>query len=246
MMERIVLMYHDIGSESGFQNSTAMKYKVSPETFDIHVKNIDRWCGDNNFDKEKVIITFDDGGISFLTIAVPILEKYGFKGIFFIATKYIGTKGFLTEGQVKELFSRGHIVGSHSFSHPERITALSKTEIELEWSASQKRLNEILGFSPVVASIPNGYSSPAVIEAMVNAGIDTIYTSKPSTKVKKSNNYTIYGRYAITADCSSEDVIRLISSSKKRFMISSRSKILYIAKLLLGPLYLVIRSKIMK
>ena len=41
---RIVLMYHDFyrydKSESGFQNSTALKYKVSAEAFEAQVHAI--------------------------------------------------------------------------------------------------------------------------------------------------------------------------------------------------------------
>ena len=66
---------------------------------------------------KDVLFTFDDGGVSFVTKAAPILEKYGHKGVFFVSTKYIGTPGVLSAGQVKELELRGHVVGTHSHSH---------------------------------------------------------------------------------------------------------------------------------
>ena len=94
-MNKIALMYHDVykqsGTESGFQNESAFQYKISEEEFESHVKEISKYCVNNNVD---VLFTFDDGGISFLTIIAPILEKYNQKGIFFISTQYIDTPLF--------------------------------------------------------------------------------------------------------------------------------------------------------
>ena len=80
-----------------------------------------------------VLFTFDDGGISFLTIIAPILEKYNQKGIFFISTQYIDTPLFLTKKQIKELRERGHIIGSHSHSHPQNISELANSDLLEEY-----------------------------------------------------------------------------------------------------------------
>ena len=120
-------MYHDIvttnDKSSGFQNKNAFQYKVEESAFEEQVKAVQG---------NDVVFTFDDGGVSFLTKAVPILEKYDFKGVFLVSTKYIGTPGFLTTEQVKELAERGHVIGSHSHTHPEIFTKLSSEEIKHE------------------------------------------------------------------------------------------------------------------
>ena len=47
MQKQIVLMYHDLffsdKSESGFQNSTALKYKVSAKAFEAQVQSIENY-----------------------------------------------------------------------------------------------------------------------------------------------------------------------------------------------------------
>lgn len=249
-MSKVVLMYHDIyihdTSESGFQNSTALKYKVARDKFEKQVSFIDDYLRTNKLPADAVEFTFDDGGESFLTVAAPILEKYGFRGIFFITTGYIGTKGFLNVEQIKELVKRGHTVGSHSHSHPERMCVLSKNDISEEWEVSQMLLTEILLQKSTVASIPNGYSSKDVLYSMVDAGINTIYTSDPTTKHKKVENAEIIGRYVVTDDDSLETVKSVVISEKVRLLKYLRFKSLGIAKTLLGDFYLTIRNKLTK
>lgn len=85
-MQQIVLMYHDVyrdsPSESGFQNNTAIKYKVNTKRFEEHVSAVYDYLRNKRLPANTVDFTFDDGGVSFLTGAAPILEKYGFEANF--------------------------------------------------------------------------------------------------------------------------------------------------------------------
>lgn len=249
-MKSIVLMYHDIyrksPEESGFQNATAIKYKVNAKSFEQHVASIDKYLRDRKLPADTVKFTFDDGGLSFLTEAAPILEKYGFRGIFFISTAYIGSDKFLNVEDIKELVRRGHIIGSHSHTHPERISAIGLDEIKDEWKYSQMLLTEILGKPSIVASIPNGYSSDAVLNAMNEEGISKIYTSSPTTKVNKFRNSQIIGRYVITDNDDVSTVMSIVSSPLFRFKQNFRFICLGIAKAILGDTYLKIRNKMIK
>lgn len=243
-------MYHDVyrgsTSESGFQNDTAIKYKVRASDFENQVATINDYLKSHNLPKDSVEFTFDDGGESFLTIIAPILEKYGFRGKFYISTGKIGTKGFLNEAQVKELHSKGHIVGSHSHSHPERMSAMSKDEIDHEWNQSQNILKEILGFSPKYASIPNGYQSKAILESMISSGITVIDTSATTTRQRRFKSALVRGRYAVTDDMTVSQLMKLLNSPAYRFKIAMRWYALSFAKKMLGNTYLSIRSKLVK
>lgn len=249
MPKQIVLMYHDLyhcdKSESGFQNGTALKYKVSAETFEAQVHAVAEYIKTTHSQSDFVDFTFDDGGESFLTIAAPILEKYGFKGKFYISTKYLGTKGFLQKEQVRELHQRGHYVGSHSHSHPERMDILTNVEINEEWKVSQSILKDIVGFSPKLASIPNGYASKQVVDGMIESGIDLVDTSAITTQSKSYKSAILRGRYAITENTTVGDIIQLISSPFYRTKKWVRYEILEIAKIVLGNSYLAIRKKIL-
>lgn len=228
----VVLMYHDIVTDndksSGFQNDSAFQYKVDEKVFEEQVKAL------KDMD---VVFTFDDGGVSFITKVAPILEKYGFKGVFFISTKYIGTSGFLTSEQIKELAERGHIIGSHSHTHPEIFTELTLREIRNEWALSYKILEEILGPQDFAASIPNGYASEEILSMAVRYSFKTIYTSRPTTKIKKYRDANIIGRYVVLNSMTVPDVVRLVTSKRNHLKLLVKWHLLNLVKKVLGSNY---------
>ena len=240
----IILMYHDVydthSSESGFQNATAMPYKISAEEFEVHVRHI---CQLRKTMSKEVVFSFDDGGISFLKTIAPILEKYDYRGLFFVSTAYIGEPGFLSEDDIRQLEKRGHTIGSHSHSHPERMSALTAKQISAEWVMSQTYLSRILGHKVRYASIPNGYASDTVYQSMANAGYVEIYDSRPVSHIRrKAGVYTLYGRYAIKSSCDINEVLAIVSNPLKRFFLASRFQILAVLKKCLGRFYLKIRE----
>ncbi|MCB0457875.1 MAG: polysaccharide deacetylase family protein [Flavobacteriaceae bacterium] len=87
--------------------------------------------------KKSVVITFDDGYVSQLEYAVPLLEKYGLKATFFIPLKYMGATDawnepsfpLLSSEQLKSLDPSLVELGYHSFAH-QKYTELSLSEIE--------------------------------------------------------------------------------------------------------------------
>ncbi len=249
-MDRIVLMYHciykDSGKESGFQNESAFMYKVQSEIFEQEVKSVGEFLIQHDISKDMVEFTFDDGGSSFLTLAAPILEKQGFKGVFFIATSFIGTQGFLTKEQVKELEDRGHLVASHSHTHPCNMASLRYGDILNEWNYSCDILRNILGHPVTCASIPNGDSSKHVVRAAKEAGINVLYTSEQTTKEKNSYGVKLIGRYVVTDSMDTSDLIRIITDRRYRILLKIRHDIIQIAHKILGSNYNKLKTMIIK
>ena len=250
MTKQVVLMYHDVyaddTSESGFQNVGAMPYKVTRKAFEQQVALIHDYCQEKGIDKSNISFTFDDGGRSFLYIVAEVLERYGFWGTFFIATAYIDTAGFLTKDEVIELRKRGHLIGTHSHTHPERMDTLQVTKLHEEWAVSCSILSKILDEPVSMASIPNGFSSKAVLQAMIDNGITLIYDSTPTTKKRPYKGVTVVGRYAVTNDMSPESVLNILKSPSKRGLISLRYGVLKLAKMILGDSHLRIRDLLLK
>lgn len=239
MKEKIVLMYHDLycisGTESGFQNENAFQYKIQVDEFEQQVATISAYCQSHSH--TEVEFTFDDGGVSFLTLAAPILEKYGLRGTFFISTHYIDTPLFLTSNQLQELVERGHRIGSHSHTHS-MLTHLTESEVADEWKISLNELAKyITGSENVVASIPNGDGNTTVIRKAWDAGINHLYTSKPTTNIKNVGGMVIYGRFVVYKGMTKEDVLSIIANKSKRKRIYLRWWCLQILKMLLGRGY---------
>lgn len=248
-MRPIVLMYHDVyekhTTESGFNTLGAIHYKISKDTFIAHLDAISAYCISSGIEKDSVVFTFDDGGVSFYTIIAPFLEKYGWKGHFFISTKQIGTDGFLNVDQIKELKARGHIIGSHSHHHLV-LTEMSLEEVESELKQSANILSAIIGERISTISIPNGYYSNKILDLVVDEGLTTIYTSKPTTKEQTYKHANLIGRYAISFNTTATDVMRIIKQSSLCARMEMKYNILQLVKRVLGPNYSKLKMKVRK
>lgn len=242
---QIHLMYHDVFEhnpcESGFLQERDLPYKLSALEFEKHVKAVSEHCLQRGLHKDYVIFTFDDGGKSFYQVIAPILEKYGYRGIFFISTNYIGTDTFLTEDEIRELHLRGHIIGSHAHHHI-HMNSMPVEEIQREWSTSVRILENITGESITFASIPNGDLSKPVLSTAANCGIKHLYTSEPVTKVSSYNEMEIIGRYVLLVDCTTDYVLSIISSTRFRVILSMKRSLLKCVKFLLGKNYVKLKN----
>ncbi len=215
-MKTVSLMFHDAVKdgdfdESGFPGAGADLYKLDLDQLDSHFRTVSgaRPDGSSNIldligdrpEKTNVapplFMTFDDGGVSAVLYIAGMLEKYGWTGHFFITTDYIGKPRFVSESQVRELHERGHVVGSHSASHPERMSKCSPEEMHDEWCGSISRLSEILGFSVKVASVPGGFYSRKVAAAAAACGIEALFTSEPVMNCYHVDGCLVLGRYTV-------------------------------------------------
>jgi len=129
--------------------------------------------------------------------AADMLEQRGRIGHFFITTNYAGTRGFLAEDQIRELAGRGHVIGSHSCSHPLRMGHCARPQLLDEWSRSRSTLCDMIGDDVCVASVPGGDFAPTVAEAAAQAGFTLLFTSEPTAVSRSVFGLTLVGRFAI-------------------------------------------------
>ena len=244
---QINLMYHDVychdTNESGFCRERDLPYKLSLDTFKKHVKAISEYCQQHNIAKERVAFTFDDGGCSFYHLVADVLEEFGYKGHFYITTKYVGTNGFLNANEIKRLEERGHIIGSHAHSH-EHLYKMTTEQIAQEWNDSVSILSGILGHPVIEASIPNGDVSNIVLKYAYESGLREVYTSCPTTKVSRYRDMNLHGRYVILFDTTSEFLLSIIGSSFTRMKLSLKWKVIYCIKKVLGDKYVQLKNLI--
>ena len=211
----LALLYHDViapgrESESGFPGADADKYKLPIPQFEAHLDAVAAAGARGVAPAEvrgrgEVVFTFDDGGASGLDIAAR-LERRGWLGVFFITTDRLGEPGFLTDEGVAELHRRGHVVGSHSASHPLIMSDLSDADLDREWRGSRERLDAICGAPTLTASIPGGYYSDRVAAAAARAGIETLYTSEPVANGWEVGGCHLLGRFNVDVGSSASEV----------------------------------------
>jgi peptidoglycan/xylan/chitin deacetylase (PgdA/CDA1 family) len=211
-MRALSLEYHDVvpGGDfdaSGFQGPGPDSYKLTDAAFAEHLGAIARaaptppervtdWLEERPGHR-PLFLTFDDGGTGAHVHAAEALERHGWRGHFFVATARIGSPAFLTGSQIRELRDRGHVVGTHSHSHPTRMGACPPSEILDEWRRSMGMLADILGEPVVTGSVPGGFYTPAVGEAAARAGLRLLFTSWPTTRTWRAGECRMLGRYTI-------------------------------------------------
>jgi peptidoglycan/xylan/chitin deacetylase (PgdA/CDA1 family) len=207
------LLYHDIidgdaWNSSGFSGAGTAKYKLTRTEFEAHLTAIAKVreapaitaheLANASQQKEMFpfLLTFDDGGES-ATLAADLIEKHGWRGHFFVTACQISKRGFLSAEQIRSLRKRGHVIGSHSFSHPVRMSHCNMQELTDEWTRSIQLLSEILGEAVDTASVPGGYYSNRVGETAADSGIRVLFNSEPTTVVHTVQGCLVVGRYNI-------------------------------------------------
>jgi peptidoglycan/xylan/chitin deacetylase (PgdA/CDA1 family) len=190
-------------------------------------------------------ITFDDGVESVLQ-AAELLEAYDWRAYFFVVSSWIGERGFLTRSQISRLRDRGHVIGSHSFSHPDPMSGLSYANMVQEWRASLDAIGSALGERVTTAAIPGGGYSSEVVAAAAEAGIDVLFTSEPVLRARNVHGCTVIGRYVIRNSTRATTAAALATGrpgARGAQWLDWNSKKL--AKKMLGSSYYSIRTRIL-
>lgn len=209
-MPIVALEYHDVVPDdawdsSGFPGPAAASYKMAATAFQAHLDALPapgRVVGATvgaalaQPAQAHVLLTFDDGGASATTIG-QLLESRGWRAHLFMPTDRIGTPNFLGRSELVALHAAGHVIGSHSASHPMRMSHLAPGEMRAEWQRSVGMLSDILGAPVTVASVPGGYHSDAVADAAAEAGIRVLFTSEPVTTMGTVGACTVIGRFTL-------------------------------------------------
>jgi peptidoglycan/xylan/chitin deacetylase (PgdA/CDA1 family) len=123
----------------------------------------------NSGNSKYVILTFDDGYKSQYTTAKPILDKYGFKGTFYVVCNYaqkIDTYR-MNWTEIKELHQQGHDIGSHTMNHAD-LTQLPAYRVDYEIGTSKQCLigngiNDVTSFAYPFAE---GSTNAAIINTV--------------------------------------------------------------------------------
>lgn len=159
-----ILMYHHVTTEKGkgltisienleqqFKHLAENGYKT------YHFKELSKLKTLPN--AKNIIITFDDGYVSQMELALPLLKKYKLKATFFVPLDFLGKTDswntsslqIMTLEQLKSLDPKIVELGFHSFYH-KKYTELSNAEIEADTRRCMEFVSENeLNFSPVLA-----------------------------------------------------------------------------------------------
>lgn len=127
------------------------------------------------------VLTFDDGYADLPSVACPILERFGFTATVFLvvgrlgeATNWAGQDGaragrLLSWDQARDLARRGHLLGSHTLSHP-RLAALGDGPAAEEIRRSRVWLQDRLDVRVDFFSYPYSSADSRIERLVESAG----------------------------------------------------------------------------
>ncbi|GAB3672574.1 polysaccharide deacetylase family protein [Actinocorallia lasiicapitis] len=126
--------------------------------------------------RPDVRITFDDGNVSDVELALPRLLERGLTAEFHVLAGELGAPGRLTTAQVGELRGVGMRIGSHGWAHRDwrRLTGGQHAE---EHEQALKALTELVGEPVTRVAIPFGSYDRRVLRALRRHGVTRAYTS---------------------------------------------------------------------
>lgn len=213
-MFQVILNFHGIGPID--------------RTMDIGEQNC--WIDQDYFEEvldlvkahENVRLTFDDGNVSDVNIALPSLLKHNLRAIFFICTSRIDQPTFLKQTEVRQLAAHGMSIGNHGMNHVSwRLMDVARLEEEL--LISRQVLGKIIGSQVEVAACPFGAYDRIVLSALRRTGYRFIYTSDGGNA---SEGKWIQPRNTVTRSMSLkaiQDLVRRGTGVWKQVLIDVRS-----------------------
>ena len=112
-------------------------------------------------------LTFDDGHASDYTEAFPVLQELGLRATFFVVPTLVGTPGYVTWNQLREMVAAGMEIGSHSLTHP-FVDRLDEAGLRREFGESKAVIEDRLGLAVHAASLPRGWE-PRLMRPVLGA-----------------------------------------------------------------------------
>lgn len=139
----------------------------------------------------RIALTFDDGPHPVRTREVlDVLSEHGVEAAFFL----IGEKAVENEDTVREIVSRGHIVGNHTAVHSVGFTFSGRKSVVKEIERCSDMLEYITGRRPRFFRPPFGVTNPAVGYAVRSLDMESAGWSVRSFDTRGESRDRVFAR----------------------------------------------------
>ncbi|QJB36947.1 polysaccharide deacetylase family protein [Chitinophaga oryzae] len=158
------------------------------------------------FPARAVMITFDDSHDVHYSIAAPLLQRYHFKGVFFVMTVTLNKPHYLSSANIKALSDEGHTVASHTWDHP-RPDGYQDWDKEL--LLPRRQLEKITGRPVWYIAYPFGAYNDSIIAHVKQAGYKAAF--QLNRRPEASNELYTLRRMLVDGRWSGTQLLREIS-----------------------------------
>jgi len=157
--------------------------------------------GAEQFEKDKVLIVFDDGFKSNYYAIFDFMKELGIKyNIFLVSGMTSVDPRMLTWEEACKMHESGLVgFGAHTYTHP-NMTNLEDFDIRHEINDANELFEQKLGFAPEDFCFPFGMYSKETLQTVIDKHVyKRIYTSKMMYSYRK-DDALVMGRTAISND----------------------------------------------
>lgn len=183
-----ILCYHQIRDWKASDSKRAKDYIVPPSNFEEQMKLLayngyhsilpdqlyDYLLYGKALPGKPIMISFDDTRAEQFTLAREEMNKYGFKGVYFIMTVSLGKPGYMTKQEVKELADEGNVVGSHTWDHS-NVKNYSGEDWKIQIDKPSQELEKITGRPIQYFAYPFGLWNREAIEQLKQRGFKAAF-----------------------------------------------------------------------
>ena len=210
-----ILMYHGLHRNEASRGRFDAVYSVHPDMF---ARQLD-WLLQSRrrsvlldeasaCDGDRVVISFDDGDVSNVEVALPMQLERGLRAEFFITTDFIGQTGMLAPDEIRRMAASGMGIGSHGRTHA-FLQDLDTSDLMAELDDSRCRLQAICGRPIEALALPGGRGGERELIAAQRLGYRHLLGSVPGPN-RQPRRDTWLQRLPITRSLSLDDFAALV------------------------------------
>jgi peptidoglycan/xylan/chitin deacetylase (PgdA/CDA1 family) len=194
--------------------------------------------------KPGVIVTFDDGHVSNHRLGLPALAAAGASADFFVNPAQVGTPGYATWPELRQMADAGMSIQSHGLDHRHYLTELDPSRLREDLRRARLEIEEHVGH-PVTLLAPAGGRTPPDLDRVAEeVGYTHVLDSRPGTVDRARRRL---GRFAVTAQLELPTLESWLRGGRARWQAQARYAILAGAKRLLGDRgYEVVRRRLLR
>lgn len=178
-------------------------------------------------------LTFDDGGRTDYEVAFPLLAARDATADFFVSAGLVGTPGYASWAQLREMADAGMSIQSHGYAH-RLLDDITDAEAEHEIAASRLRIEDALGRAVTLFAPPGGRLTSRAIAIARRAGYTAVCSSRPGRFDGTAAGFVL-PRFAVLAGTPNQ-LVQDWARGEARAVLRERTKyrVTWLAKQLLG------------
>jgi peptidoglycan/xylan/chitin deacetylase (PgdA/CDA1 family) len=232
----IALMYHAIGD--GASADADPHYTVDRDGFERQLGLCARAGGaivsarDWLAGRPGVIVTFDDGDRTAYRVAFPRLAAARASADFFVNPAQVGTAGYATWAELREMADGGMSIQSHGLDHRVFLTELAPERLRDDLRRARLEIEERVGRPVTLLAPAGGREPPRLPDVAREVGYTHVLNSKPGP-VREGGGPTL-GRLAVTSRLDDATLESWLRGGPALWQAQARYAVLDLAKRALG------------